>query len=141
MWDPQRLRTLWASMACYRDSFTFTVNVVIQVTIELVQSDYTDGYVTIERMSLNLCGRARAQGSLSGILLFCFETLAVAATFHLNCTVTCTFSFYGNRVYSLDLLTSLPTRTSSLSTCLIKYSNCKVKIKSKAIPVTGCEGP
>jgi hypothetical protein len=22
MWDPQRLTTLWASMACYRDSFT-----------------------------------------------------------------------------------------------------------------------
>jgi hypothetical protein len=24
MWDPRRLRTLWASTACYRDSFTFT---------------------------------------------------------------------------------------------------------------------
>jgi hypothetical protein len=23
MWDPQRLTTLWASTACYRDSFTF----------------------------------------------------------------------------------------------------------------------
>jgi hypothetical protein len=23
MWDPQCLTTLWASMACYRDSFTF----------------------------------------------------------------------------------------------------------------------
>jgi hypothetical protein len=23
MWEPQRLTTLWASMACYRDSFTF----------------------------------------------------------------------------------------------------------------------
>jgi hypothetical protein len=23
MWDPQRLTTLWASMAWYRDSFTF----------------------------------------------------------------------------------------------------------------------
>jgi hypothetical protein len=23
MWDPQRLTTLWASMACYMDSFTF----------------------------------------------------------------------------------------------------------------------
>jgi hypothetical protein len=23
MWDPQRLTTLWACMACYRDSFTF----------------------------------------------------------------------------------------------------------------------
>jgi hypothetical protein len=23
MWDPHRLTTLWASMACYRDSFTF----------------------------------------------------------------------------------------------------------------------
>jgi hypothetical protein len=24
MWVPRRLTTLWASMACYRDSFTFT---------------------------------------------------------------------------------------------------------------------
>jgi hypothetical protein len=23
MWEPQRLTTLWASTACYRDSFTF----------------------------------------------------------------------------------------------------------------------
>jgi hypothetical protein len=23
MWEPRRLTTLWASMACYRDSFTF----------------------------------------------------------------------------------------------------------------------
>jgi hypothetical protein len=26
MWDPQRLTTLWASIACYRDRFTFTFN-------------------------------------------------------------------------------------------------------------------
>jgi hypothetical protein len=25
MWDPQRLTTLWASMACYRDRFTFYI--------------------------------------------------------------------------------------------------------------------
>jgi hypothetical protein len=25
MWDPQRLTTLWAFTACYRDSFTFTL--------------------------------------------------------------------------------------------------------------------
>jgi hypothetical protein len=25
MWEPQSLITLWASMACYRDSFTFLV--------------------------------------------------------------------------------------------------------------------
>jgi hypothetical protein len=24
MWEPRRLTTLWASMACYRDSFTIT---------------------------------------------------------------------------------------------------------------------
>jgi hypothetical protein len=24
MWEPRRLTTLWASMACYRNSFTFT---------------------------------------------------------------------------------------------------------------------
>jgi hypothetical protein len=26
MWEPQRLTTLWASTACYRDSFTFSVS-------------------------------------------------------------------------------------------------------------------
>jgi hypothetical protein len=25
MWEPRRLTTLWASTACYRDSFTFTL--------------------------------------------------------------------------------------------------------------------
>jgi hypothetical protein len=25
MWQPQRLTTLWVSMICYRDSFTFTI--------------------------------------------------------------------------------------------------------------------
>jgi hypothetical protein len=25
MWEPRRLTTLWAFMACYRDSFTFTL--------------------------------------------------------------------------------------------------------------------
>jgi hypothetical protein len=24
MWEPQRLTTLWASTACYKDSFTFS---------------------------------------------------------------------------------------------------------------------
>jgi hypothetical protein len=27
MWEPRRLTTLWASTACYRDSFTFRVNI------------------------------------------------------------------------------------------------------------------
>jgi hypothetical protein len=26
MWEPRRLATLWASTACYRDSFTFYIN-------------------------------------------------------------------------------------------------------------------
>jgi hypothetical protein len=25
MWEPRRLTTLWASTACYRDGFTFTL--------------------------------------------------------------------------------------------------------------------
>jgi hypothetical protein len=29
MWDPQLLTTLWASMACYRDSFTFITFTVL----------------------------------------------------------------------------------------------------------------
>jgi hypothetical protein len=28
MWDPQRLRTLWAFTACYRDSFTYFLRTV-----------------------------------------------------------------------------------------------------------------
>jgi hypothetical protein len=30
MWEPQRLTTLWASTACYKDSFTFTTAVVMK---------------------------------------------------------------------------------------------------------------
>jgi hypothetical protein len=26
MWEPRRLTTLWATTACYRDSFTFVVD-------------------------------------------------------------------------------------------------------------------
>jgi hypothetical protein len=36
MWDPQRLTTLWASMACYRDSFTFTFLPYITFQLGLV---------------------------------------------------------------------------------------------------------
>jgi hypothetical protein len=28
MWEPQRLTTLWVSMACYRDSFTYVLQIV-----------------------------------------------------------------------------------------------------------------
>jgi hypothetical protein len=34
MWEPRRLRTLWASMACYRDSSTFFhTKVIFSVTL------------------------------------------------------------------------------------------------------------
>jgi hypothetical protein len=29
MWEPRRFTTLWASTACYRDSFTFTMDNII----------------------------------------------------------------------------------------------------------------
>jgi hypothetical protein len=32
MWDPQRLTTLWAFTACYRDSFTFIFTYVLIIT-------------------------------------------------------------------------------------------------------------
>jgi hypothetical protein len=32
MWEPRRLTTLWASTACYRDSFIFTAYSDTQVT-------------------------------------------------------------------------------------------------------------
>jgi hypothetical protein len=39
MWEPRRLTTLWASMACYRDSFTFFFFTFFRNVGELV--DYT----------------------------------------------------------------------------------------------------
>jgi hypothetical protein len=30
MWEPRRLTTLWASTACYRDSFTFSFFIIIK---------------------------------------------------------------------------------------------------------------
>jgi hypothetical protein len=32
MWEPQRLTTLWASMACYRDSFTVTLPIRVDLS-------------------------------------------------------------------------------------------------------------
>jgi hypothetical protein len=31
MWEPRRLTTLWASMSCYRDSFTFSFSFTLQL--------------------------------------------------------------------------------------------------------------
>jgi hypothetical protein len=36
MWEPRRLTTLWASTACYRDSFTFTFVAVVVVIVVVV---------------------------------------------------------------------------------------------------------
>jgi hypothetical protein len=33
MWDPQRLTILWASMACYRNSFLFTFTFTFTFTL------------------------------------------------------------------------------------------------------------
>jgi hypothetical protein len=33
MWDPQRLTTLWASMACYRDNFTLPLPLPIRIYV------------------------------------------------------------------------------------------------------------
>jgi hypothetical protein len=48
MWEPQRLTTLWASMACYRDSFTFFLFVAAQA------SGRVESYVTTDGQSASL---------------------------------------------------------------------------------------
>jgi hypothetical protein len=40
MWEPQRLATLWASMACYRDTFTFYLITLILPGIIFVMFEY-----------------------------------------------------------------------------------------------------
>jgi hypothetical protein len=47
MWDPQRLTTLWASMACYRDSFTFTLLCTLGIISGLVYSGVLAIYLYI----------------------------------------------------------------------------------------------
>jgi hypothetical protein len=42
MWEPQHLTTLWASTACYRDSFTFTHFLLYQ------------GYIAVRRTTLTV---------------------------------------------------------------------------------------
>jgi hypothetical protein len=45
MWDPQRLTTLWASTACYKDSFTFYFTIlwlgllVPEIKIKMADTD------------------------------------------------------------------------------------------------------
>jgi hypothetical protein len=36
MWDPQRLTTLWAFKACYRDTFTYFYRVIWEICLGLV---------------------------------------------------------------------------------------------------------
>jgi hypothetical protein len=52
MWEPRRLTTLWASMACYRDSFTFlhlteTIN-ILKVLIDVREMYFHWFYHVIE---------------------------------------------------------------------------------------------
>jgi hypothetical protein len=49
MWKPQRLTNLWASTACYRDSFTFRSIIIIisSIIIIIITSS------SISRMSLS----------------------------------------------------------------------------------------
>jgi hypothetical protein len=42
MWEPRRLTNLWASMAWYRDSFTFLVVVVVVVAVVVVVKEPGD---------------------------------------------------------------------------------------------------
>jgi hypothetical protein len=37
MWEPQRLTTLWASTACYRDSFTYLLFILISQFVVINQ--------------------------------------------------------------------------------------------------------
>jgi hypothetical protein len=35
LWEPRHLTTLWASTACYRGSFTFTIIIIIIIIITM----------------------------------------------------------------------------------------------------------
>jgi hypothetical protein len=41
MWEPRRLTTLWAFTACYRDSFTFTFT----LHIEIISRPHSSGFI------------------------------------------------------------------------------------------------
>jgi hypothetical protein len=41
MWEPRRLTTLWSFMACYMDSFTFSLFIKLAKTIPLFQKHVT----------------------------------------------------------------------------------------------------
>jgi hypothetical protein len=47
MWEPRRLTTLWASMACYRDTFPFFIYVVIVVSNVVVTTDTVILIITV----------------------------------------------------------------------------------------------
>jgi hypothetical protein len=49
MWEPQHLTTLWASTACYRDSFTFTFYYLIIGLCVLGFCVHTDNSVDFAR--------------------------------------------------------------------------------------------
>jgi hypothetical protein len=53
MWDPQRLTTLWASMACYTDSFTFFIIKFVETHLKSDTYCCTPG--GIHAPSIQLC--------------------------------------------------------------------------------------
>jgi hypothetical protein len=54
MWEPRCLTTLWDSTACYRDSFTFFLQLIWLMTILTIPVISLDQYKTIEILSI--CG-------------------------------------------------------------------------------------
>jgi hypothetical protein len=52
IWGPRRPTTLWAFMACYRDSFTFTFYVFIE---ELFLLEYNSEYVENQETFRSMC--------------------------------------------------------------------------------------
>jgi hypothetical protein len=45
MWEPRLLTTIWASTACYRDNFTFTIRFLNCTTIDFI-NDHTHRHGT-----------------------------------------------------------------------------------------------
>jgi hypothetical protein len=102
IWNPERLTTLWASVACYRDSFTFTIRYRIQLfwvrtTWRTMEVTFYE-ILTRSRQMMSLCHLSLGTNWTGGWVHSEWVNLApaVANNFWLRCLgLTCTL--YGHK--------------------------------------------
>jgi hypothetical protein len=74
MWEPRRLTTLWASTACYRDSFTYLLHgIFLQIFYEILRFKISYIHQFLARWSVSkkiieVCSRSHINTSYTALM-------------------------------------------------------------------------